>query len=199
MPAWTSADIPDLTGRTAIVTGANSGLGLQTALELARHGAAVVLAVRDEARGATARGVIRQTAPGAEVLVRRLDLADLASVRSFAEAMAAERDDVDILVNNAGLMAVPRATTADGFERQLGTNHLGHFALTGLLLPLLLAGTTARVVTVSSGVAQMGAMRFDDLQGERRYQRWRAYAQSKLANQLFAYELDRRRAPRRCP
>ena len=192
VPGWTSADIPDLTGRTAIVTGANSGLGLQTALELARHGAAVVLAVRDEARGATARGVIRQTAPGAEVLVRRLDLADLASVRSFAEAMAAERDDVDVLVNNAGLMAVPRATTADGFERQLGTNHLGHFALTGLLLPLLLAGTTARVVTVSSGVAQMGAMRFDDLQGERRYQRWRAYAQSKLANQLFAYELDRR-------
>ena len=158
----------------------------------APRGAAVVLAVRDEARGATARGVIRQTAPAAEVLVRRLDLADLASVRSFADALAAERDDVDILVNNAGLMAVPRATTADGFERQLGTNHLGHFALTGLLLPLLLAGAGARVVTVSSGVAQMGAMRFDDLQGERRYQRWRAYAQSKLANQLFAYELDRR-------
>jgi len=192
VPAWTSADIPDLTGRTAIVTGANSGLGLQTALELARHGAGVVLAVRDEARGATARGVIRQTAPAAEVLVRRLDLADLASVRSFADALAAERDEVDLLVNNAGLMAVPRATTADGFERQLGTNHLGHFALTGLLLPLLLAGAGARVVTVSSGVAQMGAMRFDDLQGERRYQRWRAYAQSKLANQLFAYELDRR-------
>jgi NAD(P)-dependent dehydrogenase (short-subunit alcohol dehydrogenase family) len=192
VPAWTSADIPDLTGRTAIVTGANSGLGLQTALELARHGACVVLAVRDEARGATARGVIRQTAPAAEVLVRQLDLADLASVRSFAGVLAEACDDVDILVNNAGLMAVPRATTADGFERQLGTNHLGHFALTGLLLPLLLAGAGARVVTVSSGVAQMGAMRFDDLQGERRYQRWRAYAQSKLANQLFAYELDRR-------
>jgi NAD(P)-dependent dehydrogenase (short-subunit alcohol dehydrogenase family) len=192
MPGWSRADIPDLRSRRAVVTGANSGLGLQTALELARHGAAVVLAVRDEARGARARGVIRQTAPAADVTVRRLDLADLASVRSFATELADEHDGLDILVNNAGLMAVPRAVTVDGFERQFGTNHLGHFALTGLLLPLLRERPAARVVTVSSGVAQAGAIRFDDLQGERHYFRWVAYAQSKLANQLFAFELDRR-------
>jgi NAD(P)-dependent dehydrogenase (short-subunit alcohol dehydrogenase family) len=188
---WTADDIPDQSGRRAVVTGANSGLGLQIALQLARHGAAVTLAVRDTAKGEEAAERIREGASDATLDVTRLDLADLASVREFAAGWSG---GLDLLVNNAGVMALPRRTTADGFEMQLGTNHLGHFALTGLLLPALLERPGARVVTMSSGAHQMGRIRFDNLQGERHYQRWLAYGQSKLANLLFAFELARRAA-----
>ena len=192
MAPWTVADIPELSGRTAVVTGANSGLGFETALALARAGARVVLACRDEAKGAAALDRIRQAVPDADVRLDRLDLADLASVRTFAADFPARHDGLDILVNNAGVMAIPRRETADGFEMQFGTNHLGHFALTGLLFDSLAARPGARVVTVSSQAAQMGRLRFDDLQGTRRYGRWTAYAQAKLSNQLFTLELDRR-------
>ena len=188
---WTAADIPDLSGKRAVVTGANSGLGLQIALELARHGAHVTLAVRDQERGKTAAAYIREHAPGAQVEPASLDLADLASVREFASG---HTGPLDILVNNAGVMALPRRTTKDGFEMQLGTNHLGHFALTGLLLTNLLEAGEPRVVTMSSGAHAYGRIRFGNLQGERHYQRWLAYGQSKLANLLFAFELARRAA-----
>ncbi|MEO3784827.1 oxidoreductase [Actinocorallia sp. B10E7] len=188
---WTAADIPDLTGRRAIVTGANSGLGLYTALELARRGADVVLACRDAERGREAREQVAAVAPDpASVTLAPLDLADLSSVRSFAAPQA--KEPLDLLVNNAGVMAIPRATTADGFETQFGVNHLGHFALTGLLLPALLERPGARVVTVSSFASWMGRIDFDDLQWEKRYSRWGGYSRSKLANLLFAKELDRR-------
>src|SRR3954471_20743382 len=188
---WTAEDIPDLSGRRAVVTGANSGLGLQIALGLARHGVQVTLAVRDTSKGEEAASRIRDEAPGAALDIARLDLADLSSVREFARDW---EGGLDLLVNNAGVMALPRRTTVDGFEMQLGTNHLGHFALTGLVLPSLLERPGARVVTMSSGAHQMGGIRFDNLQGERHYQRWLAYAQSKLANLLFAFELARRAA-----
>jgi NAD(P)-dependent dehydrogenase (short-subunit alcohol dehydrogenase family) len=188
---WSSADIPDLTGRTIIVTGANSGIGLEAATTLAARGAAVTLAVRDPGRGAAAAQRIGQVAPGAQLDVARLDLADLASVRDFAAAwLEGHPEGLDVLVNNAGIMAIPRHETADGFEMQLGTNHLGHFALTGMLVGSLRPG--GRVVTVSSGVHRFGRMDFDDLQSARSYQKWRAYGQSKLANILFALELHRR-------
>lgn len=192
MDAWTVDDIPLLDGRTAVVTGANSGLGFVTAQALAGAGAHVILACRDEAKGQNARDRIRSDMPTAVVAFERLDLADLASVRSFATGFSAEHDGLDILVNNAGVMAIPRRETADGFEMQFGTNHLGHFALAGLLLEWLLARTGARVVTVSSEAAKLGRIRFDDLQGSRHYGKWSAYGQAKLANQLFALELDRR-------
>ncbi len=188
---WSSADIPDLTGRTVIVTGANSGIGLEAATALAARGAEVTLAVRDLQRGSSAAQRIGQVAPAARVDIVRLDLADLASVRDFAAAWTqAQSEGLDVLVNNAGVMAIPRRETVDGFEMQLGTNHLGHFALTGLLVRSLRPG--GRVVTVSSGVHRFGRMDFDDLQSVRSYQRWRAYGQSKLANVLFALELHRR-------
>ncbi len=188
---WSSADIPDLTGRTIIVTGANSGIGLEAATALAARGAAVTLAVRDPGRGAAAAQRIGQVAPGAQLDVARLDLADLGSVREFAAAwLEGHPEGLDVLVNNAGIMAIPRRETADGFEMQLGTNHLGHFALTGLVVGSLRPG--GRVVTVSSGVHRFGRMDFDDLQSARSYQKWRAYGQSKLANILFALELHRR-------
>jgi NAD(P)-dependent dehydrogenase (short-subunit alcohol dehydrogenase family) len=186
---WTARDIPTLDGRVAIVTGANSGLGFETAYALAAHGARVILACRDQGRGGAALQKIRSDQPAADVELRSLDLASLASIREFAAA-APER--LDVLVNNAGVMAIPRRTTADGFEMQFGTNHLGHFALTGLLLERLLAAGGSRVVTVSSFVANFGKIDFDDLQHERSYRRWGVYAQSKLANQLFTLELDRR-------
>ena len=189
---WTAEQIPDQSGRVAVVTGANSGLGFVTARELARHGAHVVLACRDVGKGATAAEAIRAAAPGARVEVAALDLADLASVRACAARLAATHDGIDLLINNAGLMAPPRRTSADGFELQLATNHLGHFALTGLLLDALRARAGARVVTLSSVMHRVGRIDFDDLHGERRYHRWRAYGQSKLANLLFAFELDRR-------
>jgi NAD(P)-dependent dehydrogenase (short-subunit alcohol dehydrogenase family) len=188
--AWSTSDIPDLAGRTVIVTGANSGIGLEAARELAAHGASVTLAVRDRVRGDAAAGQLADRATG-PVEVALLDLADLSSVRAFAASWRdGHPDGLDVLVNNAGLMAIPRRETADGFEMQLGTNHLGHFALTGLLVEAL--NPDARVVTVSSGVHRMGSIDFDDLQSERSYQKWRAYAQSKLANLLFALELHRR-------
>ncbi|TFB98960.1 oxidoreductase [Cryobacterium sp. HLT2-28] len=192
---WTAADIPDLAGRTAIVTGANSGLGFVTASELARHGASVTLAARDPDRGEEAAARIRAAAPDAWVQVRTLDLSSLASIRAFAGAWADEHvDGLDLLVNNAGVMNVPRRFTADGFELQLGTNHLGHFALTGLLLGSLLRRPAARVVTVSSTLHRRGRMNFDDLMGEASYSGWAAYGQSKLANLLFTKELARRAA-----
>lgn len=180
---WSAADIPDQHGRTVVVTGANSGLGLATTRALARAGARVVMACRDLARAEAAAATVE-----GDVRVGRLDLADLASVRAFA---AAVDHPVDVLVNNAGLMAVPLRRTADGFEMQFGTNHLGHFALTGLLLDRL----TDRVVTVSSQAHRIGRIRLDDPNWERgRYRRWAAYGQSKLANLLFAFELEARLA-----
>ena len=192
MPKWTAADIPDQSGRLAVVTGANSGLGFFTALELARTGAHVVATARDAARGEEAAASIRESTPGAEIEVERPDLADLGSIRAFAERFAGRHEGLDLLVNNAGVMALPRRLTADGFEVHVGTNHLGHFALTGLLLERLLARPAPRVVTVTSEAHRIGRINFDDLHGERRYSRWLAYGQSKLANLLFAYELQRR-------
>lgn len=191
MPPWTAAQIGDRTGTVAIVTGANSGLGLHTALALATHGAEVVLACRSLERGAAAAQQVAAVATGAAPMVVPLDLADLASIQTFVTEVTARSDHVDTLVNNAGVMAIPRMLTADGFEMQLGTNHLGHFALTLRLWPLLIARPGARVVTLSSGMAATGRMRFDDLQGEHGYHPWGAYGQAKLANLLFAFELDR--------
>src|SRR3954453_23763608 len=188
MPKWTTDEIPDLTGKRAVVTGANSGLGLCTALELARHGATVVLACRSAERGRAALDRIRAAAPGCDVVLGSLDLVDLASVRAFAAEHGTT--GLDLLVNNAGVMALPRRPTADGFELQFGTNHLGHFALTGLLLPALLDRPGARVVTVTSMMHRLGSIDFDDLDGERRYGKWTAYCRSKLANLVFAKELD---------
>ncbi|MGX6448891.1 oxidoreductase [Patulibacter sp. S7RM1-6] len=190
--AWSTDDIPAQDGRRAVVTGANSGLGKQTALALARAGAAVTLACRDVAKGEAAADAIRRAAPGAAVRVEALDLASLASVRAFAAREQDAGAPLDLLVNNAGVMATPPRLTADGFELQLGTNHLGHFALTGLLLPLLRAADAARVVTLSSVAHRLGRIAFDDLQSERHYGAWRAYGQAKLANLLFARELARR-------
>jgi NAD(P)-dependent dehydrogenase (short-subunit alcohol dehydrogenase family) len=189
---WTASDIPDQSGRVAVVTGANSGLGLVTARELAWAGAEVVMACRNTEKGDAAAGEIRAAVPSAAVRVQRLDLGDLTSVREFAQRFAADHERLDILVNNAGIMAPPRRLTADGFESQFGTNHLGHFALTGELLSLLLASPEPRVVTLSSGAHRMGRIRFSNLQGERHYVSWLAYGQSKLANLMFAFELQRR-------
>jgi NAD(P)-dependent dehydrogenase (short-subunit alcohol dehydrogenase family) len=179
--SWTAADLPDLSGRTIVVTGASSGLGAVTARELARAGAHVVLAVRDTAKG---EGVAASFTGDWEV--RALDLASLASVRAFAGGWSG---DLDILINNAGIMAVPQSKTVDGFEAQIGTNHLGHFALTNLLLGHI----TDRVVSVSSGAHRIGKLHLDDLNWERRrYDRWRVYGQTKLSNLLFTSELQRR-------
>lgn len=181
---WTAADIADQTGRRVIITGANSGLGFETALALATHGAEVTMAVRDTAKGETAAQEIRARAPQSRVDVRRLDLADLASVDEFAWLWRESHPDgLDLLINNAGIMAIPRRESVDGFEMQLATNHLGHFALTGRLLEAL--RPASRVVTVSSQAHRMGRIDFDDLMGERKYGPWRAYGQSKLANLLF--------------
>ncbi|MFI8290050.1 oxidoreductase [Streptomyces sp. NPDC085614] len=188
--AWGIRNIPDQRGRTAVVTGANSGIGLVTARELARRGARVVLACRSEARATEAADRIRHEVPDARVEFRPLDLADLASVRAFADALPDER--LDLLVNNAGVMALPYGRTADGFETQFGINHLGHFALTGLLLPRLSAAPAARVVTVSSGFHALSDLDMGDLNSERGYRRWIAYARSKTANLLFVHELARR-------
>lgn len=190
---WSARDIPHLAGKNAVVTGANSGIGYPTALQLARAGAAVVIGCRDETRGAAALDRLRAEAPGAPITLEALDLSSLASVRKFAERVRSSRARIDILVNNAGVMAIPeRRLTPDGFEVQFGTNHLGHFALTGLLFDRLLAAEKPRVVTVSSGVAAFGKLHLDNLQSERHYVPMRAYAQSKLANLLFTCELDRR-------
>jgi len=193
MRDWDAKQLGSLDGRTAIVTGANSGIGFHTALELGRAGARVVVACRDAARGGDALTRLRAAAPAGNFRLEALDLADLASVRAFAARFLASGDALDILVNNAGIMALPkREVTADGFERQFGTNHLGHFALTGLLLPALRRGRNPRVVTLSSGLAYVGRIRLDDLQSERRYSPSGTYANSKLANLLFMVELGRR-------
>jgi len=184
--------MPDQSGRTVLVTGANSGLGVRSAEAFAARGAHVLMACRNEAKAEIARRDVAALATGPEPTVVRLDLSDLASVRKAADEVAVSVDRLDVLLNNAGVMAIPRATTTDGFEMQFGTNHLGHFALTGLLLPVLRKAAAPRVVTTSSNGHKVGRMDWDDLQGERRYGKWRAYSQSKLANLLFAYELDRR-------
>jgi NAD(P)-dependent dehydrogenase (short-subunit alcohol dehydrogenase family) len=190
---WAAADMPDQHGRTALVTGANSGIGYHQALELARKGAQVLLACRDPGRGQAARTAILQQVPAASVEFVQLDLADLDSVQHLARQVLDRGEGLDLLVNNAGVMAVPhRQTTAQGFELQFGTNHLGHFALTGRLLPALLARPGSRVVTVSSLNHRLGSIRLGDLQSEHGYGPWRAYNQSKLANALFTLELDRR-------
>jgi NAD(P)-dependent dehydrogenase (short-subunit alcohol dehydrogenase family) len=192
MGKWTAEDMPDQTGRTILITGANSGLGLRSAEALAAKGARVLLACRNAEKAAAALEAVKAKATGPAPEVRTLDLQSLASVRECAAEVAQDMESLDVLMNNAGIMAVPKATTADGFESQLGTNHLGHFALTGLLLPTLLAAPEPRVVTVSSNAHNFGRMDFSDLFFERRrYSRWRAYGQSKLANLLFTSELQR--------
>ncbi|WP_313676870.1 SDR family NAD(P)-dependent oxidoreductase [Mycolicibacterium sp.] len=194
--AWTEKDVPDQSGRLAIVTGSNTGLGYDTARVLAGRGAQVVMAVRDTAKGEAAAARIRQLTPGATVSVQKLDLGSLASVREAGAAMAAAYPRVDLLINNAGVMYPPKSTTADGFELQFGTNHLGHFALTGLLLPNLLEVDRSRVVVVASIAHNIKAkIDFDDLTWEKRkYDRVAAYGQSKLANLMFAFDLQRRLA-----
>ncbi len=190
--SWTEANIPELTGKTVVVTGANSGLGLETTRLLAGRGAHVIMACRTTAKAEAALREVQDQLPRASLEFVRLDLSELASVRAFGEAVSGAHGKLDALINNAGVMAIPRRETADGFEMQLGTNHLGHFALTAVLMPLLMKTPAARVVTVSSLMHRVGSMRFDDLHGRRSYDKWRAYNQSKLANLLFCYELDRR-------
>jgi len=184
--------MPDQTGRTILVTGANSGLGVRSAEALAAKGAHVVMACRNEAKAEAARRSVADAASGPEPTVVRLDLADLGQVREAAKEVAATVERLDVLMNNAGVMAIPRSLTAEGHEMQFGTNHLGHFALTGLLLPLLLQAPAPRVVTTSSNAHKVGRMNWDDLDSEKGYGKWKAYSQSKLANLLFMYELDRR-------
>ncbi|MFE2292391.1 oxidoreductase [Streptomyces sp. NPDC059452] len=193
MSSWKLHDMPDLSGRTAVVTGANSGIGAVTALALARSGARTVLACRDAERGRRALEAVRRAAPRSDARLVRLDLADLGSVAEAADALAKEVDGrLDLLVNNAGVMALPPLRTADGFEMQFGTNHLGHFALTLRLLPVLGVNGPARVVTLSSLGHRIGRIDLENLNAERGYSKWGAYAQSKLANLLFTAELDRR-------
>jgi NAD(P)-dependent dehydrogenase (short-subunit alcohol dehydrogenase family) len=192
MNHWTTADIPDQTGRTVVITGANTGIGFETARALAAKGAQVVIAVRNTDKGRRAAAAL----PGT-VDVQELDLTSLDSISAAAEALKSRFSTIDLLINNAGVMTTPKGTTKDGFELQFGTNHLGHFALTGQLLENMLDVEGARIVTVSSNGHKMGgAIHFDDLQWERSYSRMGAYTQSKLANLLFTYELQRRLAPR---
>lgn len=187
---WTPAHLPDLTGRRFLVTGATSGLGLHTALALGRAGASVLLTARDARRGQATLETVRAAARHPErVQLGMLDLADQSSVRAFAETVT---EPVDVLINNAGVMAIPRRETVDGFEMQIATNHLGHFALTGLLLERLLAGEQPRVINVASSAHRMGRIDLTDLHGQRRYSPWLAYGASKLANLLFTSELNRR-------
>jgi NAD(P)-dependent dehydrogenase (short-subunit alcohol dehydrogenase family) len=189
---WTADDIPTQAGRTFIVTGANSGLGHVTTRELASHGAHVIMTARDRTKGERAIEELRAGQPDASLELRHLDLSDLESVKAFAQGIIADRVPVDVLINNAGIMMPPRSLTKQGFELQFGTNHLGHFALTGLLLDRLRTGRDSRVVTVSSTAHKSGSIHFDDLTGERGYARWAFYCQSKFANAVFGLELDRR-------
>ena len=190
---WTEDDIPDQTGRVALVTGANSGLGFETARALAQHGAHVVMACRNPEKAAAAEAKINALSPSGSVEVLLTDMADLESIAGSVAQFLAAHEQLDLLINNAGIMATPHGTTAQGFEQQFGVNHLGHFALTAPLLPLLLAsGEGSRVVSVSSNAHKFGTMNFDDLMGEKKYSAWPAYGQSKLANLLFTSELQRR-------
>ncbi|MGB8859331.1 MAG: oxidoreductase [Ilumatobacteraceae bacterium] len=194
MEPWTEAMIPDQSGRVALITGGNSGIGLQAARALAEHGAHVVLACRTHAKAQAARAEILTTAPKAEVSIIDLDLTSLAAVEAAAGEASASLDRLDLLINNAGVMATPNERTVDGYELQFATNHLGHAALTAHLLPLLLATERSRVVNVSSLAHRFGSIHFDDLQWDRHYRSWGAYGQSKLANLLFTFELQRRLA-----
>lgn len=189
---WTAQDIPDLTGKVIVITGANSGLGFESSKILAGKGGHIVMAVRTPAKGAAAKDDILKMHPDASLDVMTLDVGNLQSVRDFAEAFKAKYDRLDVLLNNAGVMAIPRQETADGFEMQLGVNHLGHFALTGLLLDVIAKTPHARIHNVSSSANYNGTMNFDDLMGEEAYGRWSAYGQSKLANIFFTFELQKR-------
>lgn len=199
MTQWTADSIPDQTGRTVVITGANSGLGYATALELARHGATVIMAVRNPAKGASARDAILAAVPNARLELGALDLADLDSVKDFATSIVSSGRGIDVLINNAGIMMPPRQLTKQGFELQFGTNHLAHFALTLRLLPALEGRSDARVVTMSSGLHKSGHIHFDDLGAVKTYSRTGAYSQSKIANVYFALELDRRLRARNLP
>ena len=189
---WTQNDMPDMTGKVVIITGANSGLGLESTKDIADKGATVVMACRNLRKAEAAKAEVLQQVPNAKLDVMELDNASLASVRAFAEAFKAKYDRLDVLLNNAGVMAIPRAETEDGFEMQFGVNHLAHFALTGLLLDVLTSTPGSRVHSVSSSAAFGGSIHFDDLMGEKEYNRWSAYGQSKLANAVFATELNQR-------
>lgn len=189
---WTQQDIPDLTGKVAIVTGANSGLGLESTRALGRNGATVIMACRSMRKAAEARAQLLRELPSARLEVMVLDNASLAAVRAFAKAFKAQYDRLDILLNNAGVMAIPREETEEGFEMQLGVNHLAHFALTGLLLDRIVGTPGARVHNTASSAAFAGQIYFDDPMLKADYGRWKAYGQSKLANVLFANELNRR-------
>lgn len=189
---WTQDEIPSLQGKVAVVTGANSGLGFECSKALAAKGATVVMTARNLQKGETARRALLQEQPAAAVDLMGLDVGDLSSVRSFALAFRQKYEFLDILLNNAGVMAIPRQETPDGFEMQIGVNHLGHFALTGLLLDLIVKRAKARIHTVSSGAHYMGAIHFEDLMGRKKYSRWAAYWQSKLANVFFTFELQKR-------
>ncbi len=192
MGSWTEASIPDQSGRVALITGANSGIGLQAARALAERGAHVVLACRTRPKAVVARDEVLVAAPDATVSLVDLDLTSLEAVRAAGHEVLAQFDRLDLLINNAGVMATPYERTTNGYELQLATNHLGHAALTAHLLPLLLATDGSRVVGVSSLAHRIGKIAFDDLQSEHGYQPWRAYGQSKLANLLFTFELQRR-------
>jgi len=189
---WTTANIPDMQGKNVIITGANSGIGYEAARAMATKNATVIMACRNLEKGESALQQIQAETPEAELKLMELNLADLSSVRHFAQDFRSNYEKLDILVNNAGVMAVPYQKTVDGFEMQFGVNHLGHFALTGLLLDLMVNTQGSRVVTISSYAHRYGWIQFNDLNGERFYYRWLAYCQSKLANLLFAYELHRR-------
>lgn len=199
MTEWTAADVPDQEGRVVVITGANTGIGYEAAAVLAGKGAHVVLAVRNTDKGRAAADRIHAATPHADVTVRELDLTSLDSIRAAADELRADYPRIDLLINNAGVMMTEKGTTKDGFELQLGTNHLGHFALTGQLLDNLLPVEGSRVVTISSGAHRFGRIDFDDLQSERSYNRVRAYGQSKLANLLFTFELNRRLSAKGAP
>ncbi len=189
---WTVEQMPDLNGKTALVTGANSGLGYESSLALAQKGARVILGCRNLEKGKNAKEKIEAEVSGAKLELMELDLASLDSVKSFVEKFSDKHDKLDILINNAGVMALPQGKTKDGFEKQFGINHLGHFALTGLLMDKLEASEAGRVVNVASKAAESGQVNFDDLMSEKSYSKWGAYGQSKLANILFTQELNER-------
>ncbi len=190
---WSASDIPDLTDKTAVITGGNSGVGFETALELARHGATTIIACRSSSRGEKALNRIKESTPASHVELMLLNLGDLASVDEFTNRFKTTHQKLDLLINNAGIMATPYRTTKDGFESQLGTNHLGHFALTAKLMPALSAASSSRVVNVSSIGHRSGDIDFNELLFSRsNYKRWRSYYRSKLANLLFTYEMHRR-------
>lgn len=192
MPKWTAQDMPDQAGRVILITGANSGLGFETTRAFARKNATVVMACRNLQKAQSAHDAVIAETPNARLDLMELNLADLESVKAFADAFRAKYNRLDILYNNAGVMALPYSKTVQGFEMQFGTNHLGHFALTGHLLDMILATDNSRVVTVTSNAHVFGRMNFDDINHERNYERWQAYGQAKLANALFAEELARR-------